>query len=71
MFESGYSPIDDSVQQTATEVLFTKSRDIETTKQKRNMMQVFISEVLRKCFVIMGYYTKEQYEVTKTLDDET
>ena len=56
---------------TATEALFQKARDIETTKQKRNRMQFYISQLLKKCFVIMGFYTKEQYEESSIYGDDT
>ena len=71
MYESGYSPIEDQTITTATEALFQKARDIETTKQKRNRMQFYISQLLKKCFVIMGFYTKEQYEESSIYGDDT
>lgn len=71
MYEAGYSPIEDQTQQTATEVLYSKARDIETTKQKRNRMQLYISELIKKCMVIMGYYSKEQYQESIIFGDDT
>lgn len=57
--EVGYSPANDAAaEKTATETLFQKSGDVETTKQKRNIMQAGISFLLAKIMVIMGLYDK-------------
>lgn len=55
--EVGYSPVNDAAsEKTATETLFQKSGDVETTKQKRNIMQSGISLLIAKVMVIMGLY---------------
>ncbi len=55
--EVGYSPANDAgSEKTATETLFQKSGDVETTKAKRNIMQSSISLLIAKIMVIMGIY---------------
>ncbi len=66
--EVGYSPANDAAsEKTATETLFQKSGDVETTKAKRNIMQSSISVLIAKIMVIMGLYNKE--DLSKYLAD--
>jgi hypothetical protein len=51
---AGYSTPDQAVMDSATQVLYAKSRDVETTNQKRTLYTSKFIELIDKCLVVEG-----------------